>query len=83
MMPLLVEKKQRGSRTRTRTVYEKMHNSELMNEAAVGIQQVLLSKNVSISEAIIVLDLVKHYWMHELIATDIKKDRVLFNIRGE
>ncbi len=71
------------SKNRTRTVYEKVHNSELMNEAAKEIQWVLLSKKVSISEAIIVLDIVKHNWMHQLIATDSKITKVLFNLGAE
>lgn len=69
------------SRNRTRTVYEKLHNSELMNEAVNEIQQIILSKNVSISEAIVVLDLVRHNLMHELIATD-TKDKVLLKFRS-
>lgn len=68
---------------RTRTVYEKMHNSELMNVAAIEVQQLLSSKNLSISEAIIVLDIVRHNWVHELIASDERRCRVLFGLGAE
>lgn len=65
---------------RTGTVYERVHAHERMNDAAVEIQQIIFSKRLTITEAIVVLDVVRHNWMHELIETDERSTKVLFEL---